>query len=238
MSTRLQTSVIHAAEVRVTNLCKRYKDGDRDIEVLRDLHLHLPAGQSLALTGPSGSGKSTLLNILAGLLTCDTGEVHLTMGAESFALHAMSEQQRTRMRRRSIGYVYQFFNLVPTLTVVENVRLPARLNKRRDLDAQAAALLDSFGLGARLHVFPEVLSGGEQQRVAVARALLMQPPLILADEPTGNLDAGNTAHVAHLLFETAKDMGLSVIVATHSDDIAGRADHHLRLGANQQADLV
>jgi putative ABC transport system ATP-binding protein len=224
-----------AAVLQIRGLSKRYRDGDRDIEVLRNLNLDLASGASLAITGPSGSGKSTLLNILAGILSCDSGEVVLNLSGKTFALHAMNEQARTRMRRRYVGYVYQFFNLVPTLTVLENVRLPARLNKRRDLDQQAQDLLVDFGLQQRLHMFPEVLSGGEQQRVAVARALIMQPPLLLADEPTGNLDASNTAQVAQLLFQTARRMGISVIVATHSDDIAARADHHLRLGAHPSA---
>lgn len=216
--------------IQARGLCKNYQDGDRTIEVIRDLDLTLDAGECLAITGPSGSGKSTLLNLLAGLITCDQGELDLRLGSASFALHAVNERERTRMRRRYVGYVYQFFNLVPTLTVHENVRLPARLNRRRDLDARASSLLDRFGLGDRLDVFPEVLSGGEQQRVAVARALLLQPPLLLADEPTGNLDADNSDLVASLLFDTAKQMGVSLVVATHSEAIAARADKHLTLG--------
>lgn len=220
--------------VNVSALGKTYQDGDRSIEVLRDLNVTLDAGHSLAVTGPSGSGKSTLLNILAGIIPCDQGQVRLQLGEDDFELHGASERSRTRMRRRYIGYVYQFYNLVPTLTVLENVRLPARLNKRRDLDGRAGQLLRGFGLGERENVFPEVLSGGEQQRVAVARALLLQPPLLLADEPTGNLDAANSEHVASLLFDSAKDMGVSLVIATHSDDIAARADQHLHLGAAQR----
>ena len=217
--------------VQVHNLVKQYLDGDRVIEVLRGLDLQLEAGQSMAITGPSGSGKSTLLNILAGILTADSGTAQLQLGDQRFALHSASERERTAMRRSYIGYVYQFFNLVPTLTVLENVRLPGRLNKRRDLDARAQSLLEEFGLGERLQVFPEVLSGGEQQRVAVARALLLSPPLILADEPTGNLDAANSVHVADLLFNSARELGLSVVVATHSEAVAARADVHLHLGS-------
>ncbi len=221
----------HDLVINVSGLSKSYLDGERTIEVLDEVDLALHAGHSLAITGPSGSGKSTLLNILAGLLQADAGSVRLKLAGEVYPLQAMTEQQRTLMRRRWIGYVYQFFNLVPTLTVLENVRLPARLNKRRDLDNQATRLLETFGLDQRLHVFPEKLSGGEQQRVAVARALLMQPPLILADEPTGNLDAANSAEVARLLFDTAHELGLCVVVATHSPAVAQRADHHLRLGS-------
>lgn len=221
----------------LVDVCKHYVDGDNTVEVLKGLGFELAAGQSLAITGPSGSGKSTLLNILAGIIECDSGSVELNLSGQCYALQRMTQRQRTAMRRSCIGYVYQFFNLVPTLTVVENVRLPARLNRRRDLDAAAVALLEEFGLGQRLNVFPEVLSGGEQQRVAVARALLLQPPLILADEPTGNLDAVNTEHVVQLLFNTARQLGVSVIVATHSAEVAGRAAHHLRLTAPGQAEF-
>lgn len=215
--------------VAVAGLNKHYLDGDNTVEVLKDLSFNLAAGASLAVTGPSGSGKSTLLNILAGIVRGDAGSVMLHLDGEAYAVHAASERQNTAMRRSQMGYVYQFFNLVPTLTVLENVQLPARLNKRRDLDAAAVELLQEFGLGARLDVFPEILSGGEQQRVAVARALLLQPPLILADEPTGNLDSANSSHVADLLFNTAQQLGVSVIVATHSEQVAARADCHLHL---------
>ncbi len=224
--------------VAVAGLHKNYLDGNNTVEVLKDLSFALAAGKSLAVTGPSGSGKSTLLNILAGIVQSDAGEVTLTLGEHHFAVHTATERQNTAMRRMHMGYVYQFFNLVPTLTVLENVRLPARLNQRRDLDTAAVDLLQDFGLGGRLSVFPEVLSGGEQQRVAVARALLLQPPLILADEPTGNLDAANSAHVADLLFETAQQLEVSVVVATHSEAVAARADHHLHLLAPGQVSLT
>ena len=216
--------------VEVRGLAKRYEDGETLVQVLRDLDLDVQAGSSLAITGPSGSGKSTLLNILAGIVRCDAGEVNLCLGGQNYALSKASERSRTQMRRRHIGYVYQFFNLVPTLTVLENVRLPGRLNKRYELDERATQLLQTFGLAKRLNYFPDSLSGGEQQRVAVARALLLQPPLILADEPTGNLDAENSDQVATLLFDSARELGLSVVVATHSDVVASRADRHLRLG--------
>ncbi|XOV84365.1 MAG: ABC transporter ATP-binding protein [bacterium] len=218
--------------VVVQGLSKAYQDGEQRIEVLRDLKLVLSAGQTLAIMGPSGSGKSTLLNILAGLRSADEGRVDLCLNQMHYALHTMDEQARTRLRRSSIGYVYQFFNLVPTLTVLENVCLPARLNRRRDLDSQARELLAAFGLKDRHKAFPEVLSGGEQQRVAVARALLLKPPLLLADEPTGNLDAANADQVASLLFDHARALGLTVIVATHSEDVARRAD--VRMHMNQR----
>ncbi len=215
--------------LEVRDLCKHYADGDRSVEVLNRVSLSLAAGQSLAVTGPSGSGKSTLLNILAGILAADDGAVLLRTGAATVDLATLSDSERTRLRRRHIGYVYQFFNLVPTLTVWENTVLPARLNKRADLEARADALLEDFALGERRDTFPEVLSGGEQQRVAVARALVLQPPLLLADEPTGNLDAANSKHVADLLFNAAREQDVALVIATHSEEIAARADQRLHL---------
>ncbi len=220
-----------AAVVETVDLHKSFRDGDVQIDVLRQVCFTLAAGESMAVTGASGSGKSTLLNILAGTLTPDSGEVYLTVAGQRLAWHSASTNQRTRTRRRHIGYVHQFFNLIPTLTVAENVRLPGRLNRRRDLDARALELLRQFGLEQRLHVFPETLSGGEQQRVAVARALLLQPALILADEPTGNLDQANSRQVADLLFAAAQASGSALVVATHSEQIAARAQHRLRMDA-------
>ena len=213
----------------INRITKQYTDGDRRIDVINDLSFELLSGESLAVTGPSGSGKSTLLNLLAGVLPVDTGELVLDVPGGAVCMHDASERERTAIRRQHIGYVYQFFNLVPTLTVLENVRLPARLNRRRDLDKRAAELLQNFGLAERIGVYPEVLSGGEQQRVAVARALLLSPPLILADEPTGNLDLANTAQVANLLFQTAREMGVALVIATHNPEVAAMADHQLHL---------
>ena len=219
--------------VVVRGLCKRFLDGARELEVLRNVSFSVARGESMAITGPSGSGKSTLLNILAGLLPVDAGSVCMHVkaseGASTFRLEQMSESERTRLRRRYIGYVHQFYNLVPTLTVIENVRLPGRLNRGRTLDAFASELLTEFGLAERADVFPQVLSGGEQQRVAVARALLLTPNLLLADEPTGNLDAENAQSVATALFSAAKERGVSLVVATHSEAVAERAEQRLRL---------
>ena len=213
----------------INRITKQYTDGDRRIDVINDLSFELMSGESLAVTGPSGSGKSTLLNLLAGVLPVDKGELVLDVPGGAVCMHDASERERTAIRRQQIGYVYQFFNLVPTLTVLENVRLPARLNRRRDLDKRAAELLQNFGLADRTGVYPEVLSGGEQQRVAVARALLLSPPLLLADEPTGNLDLANTAQVANLLFQTAREIGVALVIATHNPEVAAMADHQLHL---------
>lgn len=217
--------------ISASNISKQFIDGDRRIDVIRSLSFDLAGGESLAVTGPSGSGKSTLLNLLAGVLPLDDGELALDLPGGAILMHKTAERERTAIRRRHIGYVYQFFNLVPTLTVLENVRLPARLNRRPDLDRRASDLLEDFGLVDRFDAFPEVLSGGEQQRVAVARALLMSPPLLLADEPTGNLDLDNTKQVADLLFRTAKDLGVALIIATHNPEVAAMADQQLQLSS-------
>lgn len=213
----------------VNQISKHYQDGSRQIDVIRDLSFNVAAGESLSVMGPSGSGKSTLLNLLAGLLELDNGDISLQLKDGGFSYCTANERSRTRLRRQYIGYVYQFFNLVPTLTVLENVRLPARLNNRRDLEQHASTLLGEFGLSDRLNDFPDRLSGGEQQRVAVARALLLKPPLLLADEPTGNLDAKNSNHVADLLFSSCREQNISLVLATHSNEVAAMADTQLLL---------
>ena len=218
-----------ASALSVKQISKHYQDGSRQINVISDLSFNVAAGESLSVMGPSGSGKSTLLNLLAGLLELDSGDITLALKDESFSYRTANERSRTMLRRQHIGYVYQFFNLVPTLTVLENVRLPARLNNRRDLERHASTLLGEFGLSDRLNDFPDRLSGGEQQRVAVARALLLKPPLLLADEPTGNLDAENSSHVADLLFSSCREQNISLVLATHSNEVAAMADTQLQL---------
>jgi len=215
--------------LQVKKIRKHYQDGGRQIDVIRDLSFSVAAGESISVTGPSGSGKSTLLNLLAGLLELDKGEMSLELKDKTFSYHAADERNRTAFRRQYIGYVYQFFNLVPTLTVLENVRLPARLNQQPELERRAATLLGEFGLSTRLHDFPETLSGGEQQRVAVARALILKPPLLLADEPTGNLDAENSNLVADLLFSSCREQNISLVLATHSMKVAEMADTRMHL---------
>ena len=221
--------MIKPAALNVKQISKHYQDGGRQIDVIRDLSFSVAAGESLSVTGPSGSGKSTLLNLLAGLLELDDGDMSLELKGKIFSYRAANERSRTAFRRQYIGYVYQFFNLVPTLTVLENVRLPARLNQQPELERHAATLLGDFGLSERLHDFPETLSGGEQQRVAVARALLLKPPLLLADEPTGNLDIENSNLVADLLFSSCREQNISLVLATHSTEVATMADTRLHL---------
>jgi putative ABC transport system ATP-binding protein len=226
--------MIKPAALNVKKISKHYQDGGRQIDVIRDLSFSVAAGESLSVTGPSGSGKSTLLNLLAGLLELDDGDMSLELKGKIFSYRAANERSRTAFRRQYIGYVYQFFNLVPTLTVLENVRLPARLNQQPELERHAATLLGDFGLSERLHDFPETLSGGEQQRVAVARALLLKPPLLLADEPTGNLDTENSNLVADLLFSSCREQNISLVLATHSKEVATMADTRLHLDTELQ----
>lgn len=214
----------------VLDLSKVFADGDLRIEVLNKISFCLASGDSMAVTGPSGCGKSTLLNILAGVLLPDAGSVQLYQDQVTLQINHPNAKLRTAQRRQSIGYVHQFFNLIPTLTVQENVELPLQLNKMANTAERAMAMLSRVDLAAQANVFPEKLSGGQQQRVAVARALVDEPSLVLADEPTGNLDNMNSDLVSELLFSTAKETGAMLVVATHSDAVAQRADHCLSLG--------
>jgi putative ABC transport system ATP-binding protein len=213
--------------IRARTLGKTYQDGRFRHPVLRGVDLEVAAGERVALLGRSGSGKSTLLNLLAGIDRPDAG----TLEVAGLALPALPERQRTLFRRRQVGFVYQFFNLIPTLTVRENLRLPLELNRWPEArsTARVAELLAALGLEDRAGAFPDHLSGGEQQRVAVARALVHDPPLVLADEPTGNLDAGNGRQVLDLLGRLTRDAGHTLVLVTHSREVAAGADRILVL---------
>ncbi len=204
------------AELR--DVTKVYLEGKRRRVVLEEVDLRVPPGELLILLGRSGSGKSTVLNLLAGIDPPTTGEVLL--GGEP--LNRMPERERTLLRRDKIGFIFQFFNLIPTLTVEENVLLPLELSGRLNQKERRRALdlLDTVGLGDRRASFPDVLSGGEQQRVAIARALAHDPLLLLADEPTGNLDLETAHEITELLERSARDAGKTLIVATHSREVA------------------
>lgn len=211
----------------VGGLVKHYADGTRRREVLHGMSFALAEGEVLAITGPSGSGKTTLLNACAGLLVPDAGSIRLTTQAGTVDLARLGEGARTRLRRHHIGYVFQFFNLVPTLSVRENVLLPLALTGRRSLAARALERVAELGLAESLDAFPEQLSGGERQRVAIARALAHEPRLVLADEPTGNLDAASAATVIELLCGHVRDLGAGLLVATHDAAVAARADRNV-----------
>jgi putative ABC transport system ATP-binding protein len=222
-----------APAVELRRITKSYREGESERAVLRDVSLTLGRGEIVVVVGRSGSGKSTLLNVIAGIDRPTSGSV-LVDGTE---LTALDEQARTRFRRQHIGFVFQFFNLIPLLTVEENLLLPLELNGRADAKgiARARELLERVGLGGRGESYPERLSGGEQQRVAIARALIHDPALILADEPTGNLDTETATGVLDLLDTLAREAGRTVLMVTHSREVVGVAD---RIFAIERGALV
>jgi len=201
------------------------KSGTSDLVILRDIDLDVTPGEALAVVGASGSGKSTLLALLAGLDTPSAGRVHLD-GQDLFAL---DEDQRAELRGRLLGFVFQSFQLLPALTALENVMLPLELAGRADAEDLARAMLGRVGLGERLHHYPKHLSGGEQQRVALARAFVVRPKLLLADEPTGSLDAQSGNAVISLLFELNQEQGTTLILVTHDEALAARCARTVRL---------
>lgn len=216
--------------IRLEQLSKSYVEAGQARVVLDQLDLEFAAGEFVCLLGKSGSGKSTLLNLISGIDAPTRGHVTIRATGETVRLTALSEQARTLFRRRHIGIIFQFFNLIPTLTVLENVTLPLELAGRGGAARpKATALLGRVGLGDRLATFPDKLSGGEQQRVAIARALVHDPLLILADEPTGNLDDETGETVLALLLELTRDAGKTLIMATHASEVAQRADRVLHL---------
>ena len=208
-------------------------DGGARRWILRDVGFAAHAGEVVAVCGPSGSGKSTLLNLLGGLNLPEEGSIRLDVEAdgERMALRVdqLSEAERVRYRRRHVGFIFQFFNLLPTLTVEENVLLPRRLNGLEGGSDQALERLQPLGVGDLSGRFPDSLSGGEQQRVAIARALSHAPPLVLADEPTGNLDAANADRVVECLWDQVRDTGAALVIATHNTRIAEQADRVVAL---------
>ncbi len=214
-------------QVRIRNLAKSFTEGERRHDVIRDLNLDIAAGESVALRGRSGSGKSTLLNLISGIDAPDSGSVQVA----GRTITGMNETERTLFRRRHIGFVYQAFNLVPTLTVADNVKLVLELNAypKAASPARIAGLLDAVGLADRADSYPDILSGGEQQRVAIARALAHEPELVLADEPTGNLDEAAASKVLELLDTLVRSAGRTMIIATHSAAVAAAADRVLEL---------
>ena len=210
--------------LRCESLTRTYPSGGREITVLRDITFELEAGRVLAITGPSGSGKSTLLGLLAGLDRPTRGRVVL----DGRDLATLGEDERARLRAETVGFVFQSFHLIPTLTARENVQVPLEL-RGEDGRARADELLQRVGLGDRGHHYPAQLSGGEQQRVAVARAFANRPKLLFADEPTGNLDAENGRNVVTLLAELNRELGTTVVLVTHEPELASRAHRVLRL---------
>ena len=213
--------------VRLDRVSKSFQEAGRTRVVLHELSAEFGRGELVVLLGKSGSGKSTLLNLISGIDTPSSGAVYVA----DQPLTRLAERERTLFRRQHIGFVFQFFNLVPTLTVLENLLLPLELNGQSGRAARetALAMLGAVGLGDRGSSYPDKLSGGEQQRVAIARALVHNPALILADEPTGNLDSETGQQVLELLDRLTRQAGKTMVMVTHSPEVVGMADRVLRM---------
>lgn len=220
--------------IELTGLNRSFQEGEKIHQVLQDLDAEFTKGEVVGLSGRSGSGKSTLLNIISGIDRPDKGKVLVS----GMSLTDMSETDRTVFRRRNIGFVYQAFNLIPTLTVEENIRLVLELNGINDQqgDMRVEKLLNAVNLADRAGSFPDLLSGGEQQRVAIARALIHRPRIVLADEPTGNLDDRTASVVLHMLHDLVRKEGSLMIIATHSDTVAAGCDRVLSLRDGRLSD--
>jgi len=211
--------------IHVRDVVMRLASGDRSVTILDGITLEIARGECVAITGPSGSGKSTLLGLIAGLDTPTSG----TIEVDKVELVGLDEDALARFRRDRIGFVFQSYHLIPTLTAAENVAIPLELAGEPDAHGRALALLEEVGLGARGHHYPVQLSGGEQQRVALARAVARTPPLLLADEPTGNLDSATGATIIELLLALNRDRGSTLVLVTHDPALAAHADRQISL---------
>ena len=216
--------------VQLEQVCKNYGDG-KVVHALRDVDLSVAQGERVAVMGPSGSGKSSLLNLICGLDSPTSG----TVSVEGVRLSDLNDDQRTRMRREKIGMIFQTFNLLPTLGAVENVALPLRLRgiRRKEAEQRAVAMLERVGLKARITHRPDEMSGGERQRVAIARALIFSPPLLLGDEPTGNLDSATGEEILGLLDDLQKEFNSTLLLVTHNELAASFCDRVITLHDGQ-----
>jgi len=211
--------------IDLRGVSKTVDSGGRPLTILHALDLSIPSGEFIAVVGPSGSGKSTLLGLLAGLDAPSTGEILI----DGIDITTLGEDQLARLRGEKIGFVFQFFHLVPSLTAFENILVPMEIARRRDAVPRARQLLDEVGLSDRGHHYPSQLSGGEQQRVAIARALANDPPIVLADEPTGNLDSSTGRHIIELLLAVRRTRRSTLVLVTHDVELAALADARLVL---------
>ena len=207
------------------NVSLALNNNTTNVKILHNINLEIYERQTISLVGPSGSGKSSLLMLLSGLEACSEGKIIML----NQNLSNLSEDQLATFRREHIGIIFQAFHLIPTMTSLENVAIPLELANQKNAFDRAEELLDRVGLTHRLNHFPSQMSGGEQQRVAIARALTLKPNLILADEPTGNLDAKTGEVISDLLFELASLYNSTLIIVTHSEDLANRCDHRLNI---------
>lgn len=218
----------------VSNLSKVYQSGSRKLTVLDEVNFDIKAGEIISIVGPSGSGKTTLLGLCAGLDSASTGNVSLN-GSN---LQTMNEDQRASVRNQHVGFIFQNFQLLPTLTALENVMVPLELKKRKDARAKAQELLDKVGLGDRGPHYPTQLSGGEQQRVSIARAFANEPKILFADEPTGNLDTETGEMIEKLIFDLNKEQGTTLVLVTHDLDLAAKTQRiiHIKGGKIQEGE--
>jgi putative ABC transport system ATP-binding protein len=213
----------------VSNLTKTYPSGGKQLTVLDHVNFGVERGTTCAIVGPSGSGKTTLLGLCAGLDRSTTGTVVLN----EIALDNLNEDERARVRNEHVGFVFQSFNLLPTLTALENVMVPLELRKEKGIRDRSVALLEKVGLGARYNHYPAQLSGGEQQRVSIARAFSNRPNILFADEPTGNLDNETGHHIEELLFNLNTELGTTLILVTHNLELAQKCDRILQMKGGQ-----
>lgn len=211
------------------NITKIVNTTEGELQILQPITFEVSPGQSVAIVGASGSGKSTLLSLLAGLDEVSTGKIHL----DGEALHGMKEEQRARLRGDKVGFIFQSFMLVQSLTALENIMLPAEIAGLDNAKALGQTALEKVGLAHRGSHYPNQLSGGEQQRVAIARAFITQPKILFADEPTGNLDAANSAKVEQLLFDLNRDSDTTLVLVTHDNNLAAQCQRQLTMQAGQ-----
>ncbi len=211
--------------LRTTALTKQVFTGEKQLTILQDIDLHVNAGEAVAVIGASGSGKSTLLGLLAGLDIPTSGKVHL----DSVDIFTLDEDERAALRSKILGFVFQSFQLLPALTAIENVMLPLELSAVSNAEQTSQRLLERVGLASRLQHYPKQLSGGEQQRVAIARAFVTEPKLLLADEPTGNLDSATGIQIIELMFELNREHGTTLVLVTHDEALSRRCSRQIRL---------
>ncbi len=221
-----------SAILTVHNVSKTYQSGAKSLTVLNNITFEIEEGSSIAIVGPSGSGKTTLLGLCAGLDSSSSGEIKLN----DESLEKLNEDQRAALRNKHVGFIFQSFNLLPTLTALENVMVPLELLGQKNVKPVAVELLEKVGLGDRTHHYPTQLSGGEQQRVSIARAFANKPKILFADEPTGNLDEETGATIEKLIFNLNKELGTTLILVTHDDELAAKTNRILKLKGGKLAE--
>lgn len=218
--------------LNIKKVSKTYQSAGRTLTVLENIDFSIGAGATASIVGPSGSGKTTLLGLCAGLDHCTSGTVEL----QGISLENLNEDQRAHIRNQYVGFIFQNFQLLPTLTALENVMVPLELRREKNIKPRAIDLLNKVGLADRGHHYPSQLSGGEQQRVSLARAFSNQPRILFADEPTGNLDAENSEKIVNLLFDLNKQSGTTLILVTHDLELASKTGRIIRLKGGRIAD--